>query len=87
MRGPVRLAEDVEALVLDPCLRGTDIEQVAGASGLVVRWHAGFRLELTELARAPRLPWPALPVAGCRAGRRRPAGPSRDRTCRPRWPA
>jgi hypothetical protein len=49
VHGPVRLERDVEALVLDPCYRGTDVEAAAGA--LPVQWHPGFRLDVVELRR------------------------------------
>ncbi|HEY1174691.1 MAG TPA: DUF3626 domain-containing protein, partial [Phytomonospora sp.] len=44
VRGPVRLAEDVEAVVLDPVYRGTPVEEAAARLGCAVEWHGGFRL-------------------------------------------
>jgi hypothetical protein len=49
VHGPVRLGEDVEALVLDPSFRGTRIEEVACQLDCPVEWHVGFRLSTTEL--------------------------------------
>ncbi|GMA86150.1 hypothetical protein GCM10025868_14000 [Angustibacter aerolatus] len=49
VHGPVRLADDVEALVLDPSHRGTDVETAAGALGCPVEWHPGFRLTVDLL--------------------------------------
>jgi hypothetical protein len=54
VHGPVRLDTDVEALVLDPCYRGTPVEASAARLGCPVEWHAGFRLTGAELRRHPR---------------------------------
>ncbi|HEX5292975.1 MAG TPA: DUF3626 domain-containing protein [Streptosporangiaceae bacterium] len=53
VHGPVRLDADVEALVLDPCYRGTPVEASAARLGCPVEWHAGFRLTVAELRRHP----------------------------------
>lgn len=53
VHGPVGLPGDVEALVLDPCYRDTEVEQAAGRLGCPVEWHSGFALTLTEMARHP----------------------------------
>jgi len=53
VHGPLDLARDVEALVLDPCYRGTPVEELAGALGCPVEWHGGFRLGADELRRHP----------------------------------
>lgn len=44
VHGAVTILHDVEALVLDPSYRGTDIEAVAGSIGCPVEWHPGYRL-------------------------------------------
>jgi len=49
VHGPVRLGQDVEALVLDPCFRGTEVEELAGRLPCEVEWHHGFRLPVEEL--------------------------------------
>ncbi|MEI5035446.1 DUF3626 domain-containing protein [Streptomyces sp. S1A(2023)] len=49
----VRLRGDVEALVLDPCYRGTTVEDAALRLGCPVEWHPGFRLGVDELRRHP----------------------------------
>jgi Protein of unknown function (DUF3626) len=51
VHGPVRLDRDVEALVLDPSYRGTDIETIAAALPCPLEWHPGLRLSVTELRR------------------------------------
>ncbi|MDK1474175.1 DUF3626 domain-containing protein [Streptomyces sp. 549] len=51
VHGPVRLDRDVEALVLDPCYRGTAVEQAARRMPCPVEWHGGFRLGVAELRR------------------------------------
>jgi len=53
VHGPVRMGQDVEALVLDPSFKGTGVEQAAGQLGGPVEWHSGFRLSLAELRRHP----------------------------------
>lgn len=53
VHGPVRLRSDVEALVLDPCYRGTAVEAAASRLGCAVEWHPGFRLGVEELRRHP----------------------------------
>ena len=53
VHGPVRLDRDVEALVLDPCYQGTEIEERARELPCRLDWHPGFRLTLAEMARHP----------------------------------
>lgn len=49
VHGPVLLAHDVEAVVLDPSYRGTDVEGLAGGLPCPVEWHHGWRLAVDEL--------------------------------------
>ncbi|MET9594012.1 DUF3626 domain-containing protein [Streptomyces sp. NPDC006516] len=53
VHGPVQLQCDVEALVLDPCYRGTTVEVAALRLGCPVEWHPGFRLGVEELRCHP----------------------------------
>jgi hypothetical protein len=53
IHGPLRLADDVEALVLDPCYRGTAVDTLARTLPCPTEWHAGFRLSLDTLRRHP----------------------------------
>ncbi|MFJ3086611.1 DUF3626 domain-containing protein [Streptomyces sp. NPDC086838] len=53
VHGPVRPDRHVEALVLDPCYRGTAVETAARRLGCPVEWHTGFRLTVDELRRHP----------------------------------
>ncbi len=53
VHGVVDLAEDVEALVLDPCYRDTPIETAANRLACPVDWHTGFALTTAELRRHP----------------------------------
>jgi len=53
VHGPVLLARDVEALVLDPCFRGSPVEELARQLPCSVEWHAGFRLEVQVLLQHP----------------------------------
>lgn len=45
VHGMLRIPDDIEALVLDPCYRGTVTETLAARLGCAVEWHAGFALE------------------------------------------
>ncbi|MFG2490278.1 DUF3626 domain-containing protein [Streptomyces caniferus] len=49
IHGPVRFDRDVEALVLDPSYRGTEVEYTAHRLPCPVEWHPGFRLSVAEL--------------------------------------
>ncbi len=53
VHGRLDLRRDVAAVVLDPCYRGTDIEEAAQEMPFPVEWHHGFRLGVDELARNP----------------------------------
>lgn len=50
---PVLLHRHVEAVILDPCYRGTEIEAAAHRLPFPVGWHSGFRLTVDELRRYP----------------------------------
>ncbi len=49
VHGPVQLGRDIEAVVLDPGHRGTEIEEVARRLPCRVEWHSGFRLAVERL--------------------------------------
>lgn len=51
VHGVITLADDVEALVLDPCFRGTAVQTDAVKLGVPLEWHAGRVLSVTELER------------------------------------
>ncbi|WP_405497670.1 DUF3626 domain-containing protein [Streptomyces sp. NBC_00096] len=53
IHGPVGFDRDVEALVLDPSYRGTDVESAAHDLPCPIEWHPGFRLGVAELRRHP----------------------------------
>jgi hypothetical protein len=63
IHGPVRIAEDVEALVLDPSFQGTAIEQAARSLRCPVEWHGGFRLPVECLADCEQYRGPAAAEA------------------------
>jgi hypothetical protein len=72
VHGVVDLNRDVEALVLDPCYRGTAIQTAAGRLPCPVEWHDGFVLTAAELSRHPGYRGPefvALGVSLARDGR------------------
>lgn len=66
VHGGVRLDRDVEALVLDPCYRGTEVETAAHRLPCPVEWHPGFRLPVTELQRHPSYRGPEFVALGTR---------------------
>ncbi|MER5203706.1 DUF3626 domain-containing protein [Streptomyces sp. NPDC002825] len=53
VHGPVVIGRDVEALVLDPSHRGTEVEEAARRLPCAVEWHGGFRVSVDELKRHP----------------------------------
>ncbi|MCZ7009702.1 DUF3626 domain-containing protein, partial [Salmonella enterica] len=69
VHGPVELARDVEALVLDPCYRGTEVETMARALPCALEWHAGFMLSVDELRRHPDYRGPRYVELGCALAR------------------
>lgn len=67
VHGEVRVPEDVEAIVVDPSFRGTEIWGDLGRLGAPLTCHAGFELaacEVPEGLRGPRIPLFARRVAG-----------------------
>ncbi|MFN8078496.1 MAG: DUF3626 domain-containing protein [Kineosporiaceae bacterium] len=66
VHGTVVVAEDVEAVVLDPCYRGTSVEVEAHVLGVGVEWHEGRVLMLEELARHPDFRGPHVVGVGMR---------------------
>jgi hypothetical protein len=53
VHGGVLLARDAEALVLDPCFRGTAVGETARRLPCAVEWHPGFVLSIDEVRRRP----------------------------------
>lgn len=71
VHGPLVIARDVEALVLDPCFEDTEVEELARRLPCAVEWHPGFRLPVEVLRRHPDYRGPtyvALGEALARAG-------------------
>lgn len=66
VHGTVRLDTDVEALVLDPCFRGTAVEDQARMLGVLVEWHEGRRLTIDVLDRHPDFRGPRIVDLGRR---------------------
>jgi hypothetical protein len=58
VHGGVLLARDAEALVLDPCFRGTDVESAARQLPCAVEWHPGFVLSIDDVRRYPEFKTP-----------------------------
>jgi hypothetical protein len=69
VHGPVLLARDVQALVLDPCFRGSPLEELAHQLPCPIEWHAGFRLEVETLLRHPDYRGAAIAALGARIAR------------------
>jgi hypothetical protein len=53
VHGPVDLSKDVEALVLDSCYLGTDVEADAMALPVRVESHSGFRVAIDVVYQFP----------------------------------
>lgn len=66
VHGTVRPDRDAEALVLDPCYRGTAVEAAARRLRCPVEWHPGFRLTVGELRRHPDYRGPEYVDLGAR---------------------
>lgn len=49
VHSPLHLIRDVEALVLDPCYRGSPVEAAAAALPFATAWHHGFRAHVDHL--------------------------------------
>ena len=64
VHGVVELARDVEAVVLDPGYRGTDVEADADRLGVAVEWHPGYRLGVDVLRAHPDYRGPQLVALG-----------------------
>ena len=64
VHGPLRLATDVEALVLDPCFRDTEVEALALQLPCSLEWHPGFRLHVHEMALHPSYRGPEYVALG-----------------------
>ncbi|MER5641666.1 DUF3626 domain-containing protein [Kitasatospora sp. NPDC002227] len=70
VHGPVVLERDVEAIVLDPCYRGTAVAEAAAALPFPVEWHGGFRLTVDELRRHPEYRGPEFVELGAEIAER-----------------
>lgn len=53
VHGDVVFADDVEALVLDPCFRDSEIAELAVELPCRVEWHGGFRVGVEQLRARP----------------------------------
>jgi hypothetical protein len=69
VHGPVRLASDVEALVLDPCYRDTDVEALARRLPCSIEWHPGFVLSVETLRQHPSFRGPEYVELGMTVAR------------------
>jgi hypothetical protein len=56
----------MEALVLDPCYRGTAVEAEARRLPCQVEWHSGYRLSVEELSHHPDFRGPRYVELGAR---------------------
>lgn len=53
IHGELDLAQDVEALVLDPSYKNSDVEALANKLNCNIEWHDGFILAVDEMAKYP----------------------------------
>ena len=54
VHGPLRIDDDVEAVVLDPCFKSTRVETAAHHLPCAVEWHDGFRLPIDRIDECKR---------------------------------
>jgi hypothetical protein len=64
VHGPLHLASDVDALVLDPSYRNTDVEALAQRLPCAVEWHPGFVLGIDTLRQYPQFRGPEFVELG-----------------------
>lgn len=69
VHGGVDFRRDVEALVLDPCFRGTGVEAGAHLLGVPVTWHHGFRARIEDIAARPDYRGPEIVEVAARIAR------------------
>jgi hypothetical protein len=69
IHGPLQLAKDVEAIVLDPCYQGTEIERLASHLPFPIEWHLGFRLSVDVLQSHPQYRGQEYVDLGCALAR------------------
>lgn len=69
VHGIVDLTSDVEALVLDPSFRGTEVEELAHELPCAVEWHEGYVLDVDVLASHPTYRGPEYVELGHRLAR------------------
>jgi Protein of unknown function (DUF3626) len=70
VHGEISLERDVEALVLDPCFRGTKVEDAAHLLPCTIEWHPGFVLPVATLAAHPEYRGQAYVDAGIALAKR-----------------
>ena len=69
VHGGICIARDVEALVLDPCFRGSEVEADAHLLGVPVQWHHGFRASVQDIAADPGYRGPDIVEAAAHISR------------------
>ena len=70
VHGPLLVARDVEALVLDPSFRDSEVEELARTLACPVEWHPGFRVSVEVLRRHPDYRGPTYVALGEAVARR-----------------
>lgn len=53
IHGELLLLNDVDAIVLDPIYKGTEVEQQAFELGVDVEWHSGYQMTVEMVAKYP----------------------------------
>lgn len=64
VHGPIEMPGDVEAIVLDPCYAGTEVERVARRAHPVLEWTEGRVLTVAEFDRHPEFRGPDVITIG-----------------------
>ena len=64
VHGDIIVDRDIEAIVLDPSYKSTNIEHLALKLGCVVEWHDGYELNVSDLEKHPEYRGPEFVVLG-----------------------
>lgn len=51
VHGLIKISRDIEALVLDPSYKGTDVESLASQLTCGIEWHDGYALDVGQLVK------------------------------------
>lgn len=64
VHGDIVVDRDIEAIVLDPSYKGTNVEDLALKLGCAVEWHDGYELKISDLEKYPEYRGPEFVALG-----------------------